>query len=70
MVKRRLVITGDDECGKVCLLYWFVHRRFPEIDVPTVFMGYVIFIEIDGQGIELELSLWEVEELGLSVMAL
>ncbi|CAE6421582.1 unnamed protein product [Rhizoctonia solani] len=55
MVKCKLVITGDDKCGKICLLYRFANGKFPELYVPTVFENYLAYIEIDGRCVELEL---------------
>ncbi|XP_020843933.1 transforming protein RhoA-like isoform X2 [Phascolarctos cinereus] len=46
---KKLVIVGDDECGKMCLLTVFSKDQFPDIYVPTVFENYVADIEVDGK---------------------
>eukprot|EP00055_Hartaetosiga_balthica_P017205 m.113632 g.113632 ORF g.113632 m.113632 type:complete len:193 (-) comp9268_c0_seq1:3149-3727(-) len=55
--RRKLVIVGDGACGKTCLLVVFVHNKFPEVHVPTVFDNHISDIDIDGKNIEL--ALWD-----------
>ncbi|KAJ1303099.1 hypothetical protein OPQ81_011300 [Rhizoctonia solani] len=55
MIKRKLVIAGDDTCGKRSLLYVFCKGKFPEVYVPTVLENCVVDVEVDGARIELEL---------------
>lgn len=57
MLRRKLVVVGDGECGKTCLLVVFSKDEFPQIHVPTVFETYVADIEIDGK--LMELALWD-----------
>ena len=45
-VQRKLVVVGDGECGKTCLLIVFSKDEFPEEYVPTVFETYVADIEV------------------------
>ncbi|XP_020843932.1 transforming protein RhoA-like isoform X1 [Phascolarctos cinereus] len=52
---KKLVIVGDDECGKMCLLTVFSKDQFPDIYVPTVFENYVADIEVDGKQVALAL---------------
>ncbi|XP_036620018.1 transforming protein RhoA-like isoform X2 [Trichosurus vulpecula] len=46
-IRKKLVIVGDDECGKTCLLIVFSKDQFSDIYVPTVFENYVADIEVD-----------------------
>lgn len=56
-LRRKLVVVGDGECGKTCLLIVFSKDEFPDLYVPTVFETYVADIEVDG--IPVELALWD-----------
>jgi len=56
-LRRKLVVVGDGECGKTCLLIVFSKDEFPEEYVPTIFENYVADIEVDGRPIEL--ALWD-----------
>ncbi|KAF8497893.1 small GTPase-binding protein [Russula emetica] len=59
--RRRLVIVGDEDCGKTSLLIVFTKGTFPEVIVlvyvPTVFQNYVADVELDGKHVQL--ALWE-----------
>ena len=56
-VRRKLVVVGDGECGKTCLLIVFTKDEFPEEYVPTIFETYVADIEVDSR--PMELVLWD-----------
>lgn len=56
-LRKKLVVVGDGECGKTCLLIVFSKDEFPEEYVPTVFETYVADIEVDGRPVEL--ALWD-----------
>ena len=58
-VRRKLVIVGDGECGKTCLLIVFSRDEFPDPDhyIPTVFETYVAGIDVDNR--QVELALWD-----------
>ena len=45
-IRKKLVIVGDGECGKTCLLIVFSKDEFPTVYVPTVFETYVADIEV------------------------
>ena len=47
-VRKKLVVVGDGECGKTCLLIVFSRDEFPDVYVPTVFETYVADISVDG----------------------
>jgi len=56
-VRKKLVVVGDGECGKTCLLIVFSKDEFPKEYVPTIFENYVADIEVDEQPVEL--FLWD-----------
>ena len=56
-VQKKLVVVGDGECGKTCLLIVFSKDEFPEEYNPTIFENYVADIEVNGRPIEL--ALWD-----------
>ena len=53
----KLLIVGDTQCGKTCLLIRYTHKTYPEEYVPTVFDNYVQELQIDGT--LCWLSLWD-----------
>ncbi|XP_063932748.1 ras-like GTP-binding protein rhoA [Zophobas morio] len=56
-IQKKLIIVGDGDCGKTCLLIAFAKGTFDSKYRPTVFENYVADIEVDGKNIEL--SLWD-----------
>ena len=58
-IRKKLVITGDDTCGKTSLYTVFAkNKNFEDIKyVPDVFEGYVADVEVDGK--QFELALWD-----------
>ncbi|XP_017656494.1 transforming protein RhoA-like isoform X1 [Nannospalax galili] len=56
-IRKKLVIVGDENSGKTCLLIIFSKDQFPEVYVPTVFENYVADIELDEK--QVELALWD-----------
>ena len=58
-IRKKLLITGDDTCGKTSLYTVFAKNKdFEDIKyVPDVFEGYVTDIEVDGK--QFELALWD-----------
>ncbi|XP_072542631.1 rho family GTPase 3b [Salminus brasiliensis] len=56
-MKCKMVVVGDSQCGKTCLLSVFAKDSFPEGYVPTVFENYTASFEIDSMRVEL--SLWD-----------
>ena len=54
-LRRKLLIVGDDDCGKICLLTVFSTDRFPNLYIPAVFLPTVANIEVDGKTVELEI---------------
>ncbi|KAK9511385.1 hypothetical protein O3M35_000050 [Rhynocoris fuscipes] len=57
VLRKKLVIVGDGDCGKTCLLIVFSQDKFLERYLPTVFDNYVADIEVDGK--QVQLSLWD-----------
>ena len=53
----KVVIIGDGECGKTCLLLASIHNVFQEEYISTVFDNYVLSIEVNGQ--QVELDMWD-----------
>lgn len=56
-IRKKIVVVGDGECGKTCLLIVFSKEYFPLIYVPTVFENYVAPVKLYGRVIEL--ALWD-----------
>ena len=56
-IRKKLVVVGDGECGKTCLLIVFSKDEFPEVYIPTIFETYVANIEVDRRPVEL--VLWD-----------
>ena len=52
-IRKKLVIVGDSDCGKTCLLSSFARNKFPEEYVPRVFESYLTSIKVDGKTVEL-----------------
>ncbi|KAL9979225.1 hypothetical protein ACROYT_G016856 [Oculina patagonica] len=52
----KLVIVGDSDCGKTCILTSFVRNKFPEEYVPRVFECYAANHEVDGKTVLLGFS--------------
>jgi len=61
-IPRKLVIVGDEACGKTCLLTRFTKGFFPEEFLPTVFESYVADIKVDGKNVHL--ALWDTTNEG------
>jgi len=50
VIKKKLVIVGDGQCGKTCLLQVFSNDKFPADGyLPTIFETYVAEMVIDEQ---------------------
>lgn len=56
-IDRKLVVVGDGNCGKTCLLVTYCSDSFPDVYVPTVFETYSKFVESNHQRVRL--SLWD-----------
>ncbi|KAL1484906.1 hypothetical protein MTO96_032300 [Rhipicephalus appendiculatus] len=48
-IDRKLVVVGDGNCGKTCLLVTYCSDSFPDVYVPTVFETYSTFVECNQQ---------------------
>ena len=46
LVRKKLVVVGDGECGKTCLLLVYSRDEFPEHYVPTIFENYVAELQV------------------------
>ncbi|XP_016315977.1 rho-related GTP-binding protein Rho6-like [Sinocyclocheilus anshuiensis] len=57
VVRCKLVLVGDVQCGKTAMLQVLAKDCYPETYVPTVFENYTACLELDGQRVEL--SLWD-----------
>ena len=59
-IRKKMVIIGDDTCGKTSLYTVFAKNKdFEDIKeyAPEIFEGYVADMEVDGK--QLELALWD-----------
>ncbi|XP_040283314.1 rho-related GTP-binding protein RhoB-like [Bufo bufo] len=56
-IRKKLLVVGDEACGKTCLLTVFGKDEFPEVYLPKVFRGHVTDMEVDGK--QVELALWD-----------
>ncbi|KAB5546369.1 hypothetical protein PHYPO_G00071270 [Pangasianodon hypophthalmus] len=57
VVRCKLVLVGDVQCGKTAMLQVLAKDCYPETYIPTVFENYTSGLEIEEQHIEL--SLWD-----------
>ncbi|XP_072229934.1 rho-related GTP-binding protein RhoN-like [Leuresthes tenuis] len=57
LLRCKIVVVGDSQCGKTALLQVFAKDSYPENYVPTVFENYTASFEIDKQRIEL--NMWD-----------
>ncbi|RVE59462.1 hypothetical protein OJAV_G00188810 [Oryzias javanicus] len=57
LLRCKIVVVGDSQCGKTALLHVFAKDSYPESYVPTVFENYTASFEIDKQRIEL--NMWD-----------
>ncbi|KAK2171776.1 hypothetical protein NP493_1027g00017 [Ridgeia piscesae] len=57
LVRKKLVVVGDGECGKTCLLLVYSRDEFPEHYVPTIFENYVAELQVGNQTVQL--ALWD-----------
>ncbi|ELP94719.1 Rho GTPase, putative [Entamoeba invadens IP1] len=53
----KIIVIGDTNVGKTCLLLTYTTNAFPETYVPTVFDNYTAPISIDGRSIQM--NLWD-----------
>uniref|UniRef100_A0A671TE16 Rho family GTPase 1b n=1 Tax=Sinocyclocheilus anshuiensis TaxID=1608454 RepID=A0A671TE16_9TELE len=61
VVRCKLVLVGDVQCGKTAMLQVLAKDCYPETYVPTVFENYTACLELDDQRVEL--SLWDTSVL-------
>ncbi|KAK5850901.1 hypothetical protein PBY51_001738 [Eleginops maclovinus] len=57
LLRCKIVVVGDTQCGKTALLHVFAKDSYPENYVPTVFENYTASFEIEKQRIEL--NMWD-----------
>ncbi|KAJ8397020.1 hypothetical protein AAFF_G00010740 [Aldrovandia affinis] len=57
VVRCKLVLVGDVQCGKTAMLQLLAKDCYPETYVPTVFENYTASLELEEQRVEL--SLWD-----------
>uniref|UniRef100_A0A8I6ALF2 Rho family GTPase 1 n=1 Tax=Rattus norvegicus TaxID=10116 RepID=A0A8I6ALF2_RAT len=57
VVRCKLVLVGDVQCGKTAMLQVLAKDCYPETYVPTVFENYTACLETEEQRVEL--SLWD-----------
>ncbi|NXO52133.1 RHOB protein, partial [Aramus guarauna] len=57
-LRRKLIVVGDDRCGKTCFLFALRHEQLPKSYEPTLFDTYTTDTEVDGK--EMKLILFDV----------
>ncbi|RXM96311.1 Rho-related GTP-binding protein Rho6 [Acipenser ruthenus] len=57
VVRCKLVLVGDVQCGKTAMLQVLAKDSYPETYVPTVFENYTACLELEDHRVEL--SLWD-----------
>lgn len=57
LLRCKIVVVGDTQCGKTALLHVFAKDSYPENYVATVFENYTASFEIEKQRIEL--NMWD-----------
>lgn len=55
--RRKLVVVGDGNSGKTCMLIAFVDGDFRETYVPTIFESTVADVQLDDE--QIQLALWD-----------
>ncbi|RKO89508.1 small GTPase superfamily, partial [Blyttiomyces helicus] len=53
----KIVVVGDGETGKTCLLAAYATGEFPEEYVPTIFENSLVNTILDGKAVEL--AIWD-----------
>ena len=61
MVAMKLVVVGDEECGKTCLQLFYATGKLPEEYIPTIFDNYSINIRVDNNNVNI--GLWDTTGL-------
>ena len=56
-LRKKLVVVGDGECGKSCLLITFSKDEFPVEYIPTVFETYATNLTVKGK--VMQIALWD-----------
>ncbi|XP_025414541.1 ras-like GTP-binding protein rhoA [Sipha flava] len=56
-IEKKIVIVGDGESGKTCLLHVFFEDVYPDVYMPTVFDTFWTDIEVDGKTVYL--TIWD-----------
>ncbi len=53
----KIVVVGDGEVGKTCMIYCYLQNTFPEQYMPTVFDAFKCFLEYENK--QVELKVWD-----------
>ena len=59
-IRKKCVVVGDEEAGKIELLVTYTTDKYPEVYVPTYFGNYVADVMIGGK--TYELALWDTSK--------
>lgn len=53
--RKKIVVVGDEQCGKTGLIFNFFTDALPDPAVPTIYKEYPAEVEVDGQKVPIEL---------------
>ncbi|GFR12382.1 ras-like GTP-binding protein rhoA [Trichonephila clavata] len=56
--RKKIIIVGDEKCGKISLIYNYFSGALPNPSVPIIYKEYQTEVEVDGQ--KIPIVLWTV----------
>ncbi|GFT68519.1 ras-like GTP-binding protein rhoA [Trichonephila clavipes] len=68
--RKKIVVVGDEQCGKTGLIFNFFTDALPDPAVPTIYKEYLTEVEVDGQKIPIVLWIVPAQEHYSSIRTL